>query len=133
PGAAPGDLYINVRVKEHPELIRDGDDLIHKMKVNFVRATLGAQFEVPTLDGSSAVMIEPGTQPGATLRLRGEGMPRLRGRGRGDIKVIVDVMMPTSLTSEQRELLEKFEVISGEETYNGGGASFFDRLRGVFR
>jgi molecular chaperone DnaJ len=132
-GSPPGDLYINLKVKEHPELMRDGEDLIHRMKVNFVQATLGTEFRVPTLDGDSPVMVEPGTQPGATVRLRGEGMPRIRGRGRGDIKVVVDVMMPTRITAEQRELLEKFEQISGEETYNGGGASFFERLRGVFR
>ncbi len=132
-GAPPGDLYINVGVKEHPELMRDGEDLIHRMKVNFVQAALGAEFRVPTLEGGSPVAVEPGTQPGATIRLRGEGMPRIRGRGRGDIKVVVDVMMPTRLTLEQRELLEKFEQMSGEETYNGGGASFFERLRGVFR
>jgi molecular chaperone DnaJ len=78
--------------------------------------------------------VDPGTQPGATLTLRGDGMPRLRRRGRGDLKVVVDVMVPTRLTAEQRDLLERFEATSGEETYNGGGGgSFFDRLRGVFR
>jgi len=60
-------------------------------------------------------------------------MPRLRRRGRGDLKVVVDVMIPTRLTAEQRDLLERFEATSGDETYNGGGGSFFDRLRGVFR
>ncbi len=133
PGAPSGDLYVTVRVKEDPELMRDGDDLIHRMRVNFVEAALGTEVEVPTLDGASAVRIEPGTQPGTTLRMRGDGMPRLRGRGRGDLKVVVDVMVPTRLTGEQRELLEKFEAASGEETYNGGGGTFFDRLRGVFR
>ncbi|MDQ4106231.1 MAG: molecular chaperone DnaJ, partial [Actinomycetota bacterium] len=63
----------------------------------------------------------------------GEGMPRLRRRGRGDLKVVVDVMVPTQLSSEQRELLERFEEASGEGTYNGTGGSFFDRLRSVFR
>ena len=68
------------------------------------------------------------------MKLRGEGMPRIRRRGRGDLKVVVDVMVPTRLTGEQRELLERFEAASGEETYGGdGGGSFFDRLRGVFR
>ena len=133
PGAPPGDLYVNVRVGEDPELMRDGEDLVHHLKVSIVDAALGTEAEVPTLDGSTRVRVEAGTQPGATMRLRGEGIPRMRGRGRGDIKVVVDVMVPTRLTSEQRELLEKFEAVSGEETYNGGGGSFFDRLRGVFR
>jgi len=133
PGAPPGDLYVRMKVKEDPELLRDGEDLVHHMRVSFVDATLGAEVDVPTLDGSKAVRLEPGTQPGATLTLRGDGMPRLRRRGRGDIKVVVDVMIPTRLSSEQRELLERFETVSGDETYNGGGGSFFDRLRGVFR
>lgn len=133
PGAPPGDLYVRVKVNEDPELLRDGEDLIHHMRVSFVDATLGAEVEVPTLEGPRAVRLDAGTQPGATLNLRGDGMPRLRRRGRGDLKVVVDVMIPTRLSSEQRELLERFETVSGEETYNGGGGSFFDRLRGVFR
>ncbi len=133
-GAPSGDLYVRVKVEEDPELMRDGDDLIHRMRVNFVEAALGTEAEVPTLEGTTAVAVEPGTQPGTTLTLRGEGMPRLRRRGRGDLKVVVDVMVPTRLNAEQRELLKRFEATSGEETYgNGGGESFFDRLRSVFR
>jgi len=133
PGAPPGDLYVRVKVNEDPELLRDGEDLIHHMRVSFVDATLGAEVDVPTLEGPRTVRLDAGTQPGATLTLRGDGMPRLRRRGRGDLKVVVDVMIPTRLSSEQRELLERFESVSGEETYNGGGGSFFDRLKGVFR
>jgi len=133
PGAPPGDLYVTIKVQEDAELMRDGEDLVHRMRISFVEAALGAEAEVPTLDGTAPVRIEPGTQPGTTLRLGGEGMPRMRRRGRGDLKVVVDVMVPTRLTGEQRELLEKFEAVSGEETYNGSGGSFFDRLRGVFR
>jgi molecular chaperone DnaJ len=133
-GAPSGDLYVRVKVEEDPELMRDGDDLIHRMRVNFVEAALGTEAEVPTLEGTTVVRVDPGTQPGTTLTLRGEGMPRLRRRGRGDIKVVVDVMVPTRLNAEQRELLQRFEATSGEETYgNGGGESFFDRLRSVFR
>ena len=133
PGAPPGDLYVMVRVEEDAELMRDGEDLIHRMKINFVEAALGMEARVPTLEGEQEVRIESGTQPGATLRLRGEGVPRLKRRGRGDLKVVVDVMVPTRLSGEQRELLERFEASSGEDTYNGSGGSFFDRLKGVFR
>jgi molecular chaperone DnaJ len=133
PGAPPGDLYVTIRVEESPELMRDGEDLVHRMRISFVEAALGVEAEVPTLDGNAPVKIEPGTQPGTTLRLKGEGMPRMRRRGRGDLKVVVDVMVPTRLTGEQRELLKRFEAVSGEETYNGGGDSFFDRLKGVFK
>ena len=133
-GASPGDLYVRIKVKEDPELMRDGDDLIHRVRINFVEAALGKEVEVPTLEGITEVRIEPGTQPGTTLTLRGEGMPRLRRRGRGDLKVVVDVMVPIRLTDEQRELLRRFEAASVEETYDdGGGDSFFDRLRSVFR
>jgi molecular chaperone DnaJ len=133
-GAPSGDLYVRVKVEEDPELMRDGHDLIHRMRVNFVEAALGTEAEVPTIEGTTAVRVDPGTQPGTTLTLRGEGMPRLRRRGRGDLKVVVDVMVPTRLNAEQRELLQRFEATSGEETYgNGGGESFFDRLRSVFR
>jgi molecular chaperone DnaJ len=133
-GAPSGDLYVRVKVEEDPELMRDGHDLIHRMRVNFVEAALGTEAEVPTIEGTTAVRVDPGTQPGTTLTLRGEGMPRLRRRGRGDLKVVVDVMVPTRLNTEQRELLQRFEATSGEETYgNGGGESFFDRLRSVFR
>ena len=133
PGAPPGDLYVRINVKEDEELMRDGEDLIHRMRISFVDAALGAEVEVPTLEGPRRVRVDPGTQPGATITLRGDGMPRLRRRGRGDLKVVVDVMVPTRLTSEQRDLLERFEATTGEETYNGSGGSFFDRLRGVFR
>jgi len=132
-GAPPGDLYVTIRVSEDENLMRDGEDLVHRLRVNFVEAALGTDREIPTLNGAAEVRIEPGTQPGATLRLRGEGMPRLRRRGRGDLKVVVDVLVPTRLSGEQRELLERFEAASGQETYNGTGGSFFDRLRGVFR
>lgn len=133
PGAPPGDLYVMVKVKEDSELMRDGEDLIHRMRVTFVEAALGAEVEVPTLDGPKEVRVESGTQPGSTIRLGGEGMPRLQRRGRGELKVVVDVMVPTRLSAEQRELLEQFEAASGDETYNGSGGSFFDRLRSVFR
>ncbi|MBA2344850.1 MAG: molecular chaperone DnaJ [Rubrobacter sp.] len=132
-GAPSGDLYVTIKVSEDEDLMRDGEDLVHRLTVNVVEAALGTEREIPTLNGASEVRIEPGTQPGATLRLRGEGMPRLRRRGRGDLKVVVDVLVPTRLSEEQRELLEKFDAASGHETYNGTGGSFFDRLRGVFR
>ncbi|TCJ17319.1 molecular chaperone DnaJ [Rubrobacter taiwanensis] len=133
-GAGSGDMYVKVKVKEDPDLIRDRDDLVYRLKVTFAEAALGAEKPVKTLNGERKVRIEPGTQPGSTIRLKAEGMPRLRRSGRGDLKVMVDVLVPTNLTEEQRELLRRFENISGEENYNGtGGSSFFDRLRSVFR
>lgn len=134
-GSPPGDLYVRLNVEEDPELMRDGEDLVHRLRVNFVEAALGSEAEVPTLEGRAPVEVQPGTQPGTTLFLRGEGMPRLRRRGRGDLKVVVDVAVPTRLTPEQRDLLRKFEEASDNGTYaeNGSGFHFFDRLRSVFR
>src|SRR4028119_2159285 len=114
-GAPSGDLYVRVKVKEDTELMRDGDDLIHRMRINFVEAALGTEVEAPTLEGSRPVRLEPGTQPGTTHALRGEGMPRLRRRGRGDLKVVVDVMVPSRLSGEQRESLQRFEGASAGE------------------
>jgi molecular chaperone DnaJ len=132
-GAESGDLYVRVKVKEDPDLIRDRDDLVYRLKVTFVEAALGAEKPVKTLNGERTVKVEPGTQPGSTILLKAEGMPHLRRVGRGDLKVMVDVMVPTHLSGEQRELLKQFEGISDEDTYNGSNNSFFERLRSVFR
>lgn len=133
-GAEPGSLYIKVKIKDDPDLMRDRDDLVYRLKVTFVEAALGTEKTVKTLNGEREVAVEPGTQPGSTIVLKAEGMPRLRRVGRGDLKVMLDVMVPTSLSSEQQELLRQFEGISDEDTYNGTNHhSFFDRLRSVFR
>jgi len=88
---------------------------------------------VPTLDGERELEIEPGTQPGEVVVLRDKGMPVLQGRGRGDQRVVLDVVVPRRLTDEQRDVLRRFEESAGPETYEGGGTGFFDRLRATFR
>jgi molecular chaperone DnaJ len=106
-GGPPGDLYVILRVKEHPVFTRDADDLHCKVPVNVAQAVLGAEVDVLTFDGLQTVKIPEGTQSGSTVRLRGLGVPRLEGHGRGDICIHVDVRMPSKLSREQRKLFEQ--------------------------
>jgi molecular chaperone DnaJ len=108
PGAPSGDLYVHVTVREHERFIRDGNDLVTVLDVSAPLAALGTKLEVPTLDGHEDVHLRPGTQPGETIELRGRGMPILRRPGRrGDLRVVVNVVIPRQLTEEQRTLLTR--------------------------
>ncbi|MBQ6507977.1 MAG: molecular chaperone DnaJ [Flexilinea sp.] len=126
-----GDLYIEVSVAEHPYFRRYENDIHVDMKINIAQAALGAEIEVPTVDGLEKIRIPAGTQPGKIITLKGKGVPALRGGTRGDQKVIVDVVTPTNLTAEQRELLEKLAVSLGTETTAASKTSFWDRLKEV--
>jgi molecular chaperone DnaJ len=106
-GAPAGDLYLIVSVREDERFVREGDDLVTSLDVAAPLAALGATLEVPTLEGAVSVELAPGTQPGEVLNVRGQGMPSL-GRGRhGDLRVVVNVVVPRHLDDEQRELLER--------------------------
>lgn len=107
-GSPPGDLLIFLNVKPHEIFERNGDDLLCEVRIGFSEAALGAEIEVPTLDGPAKLRIPPGTQTGTVFRLRGKGMPKLNGFGRGDELVRVVVQTPTRLTQRQRELLSQF-------------------------
>ena len=106
-GGPSGDLYVLVRVREDPRFVRDGDDLVTAVDVAAPLAALGTTLEVPTVDGPVELKIPAGTQPHETLVIRGAGMPSLRGRGQGDLRVVVNVVIPRHLQPEQRELLER--------------------------
>ena len=106
-GGTTGDLYVLVRISANELFVRDGDDLLHVLMIGYPQAALGAKVNVPTLDGHTTVKIRPGTQPGELIRLRGKGMPRFRGYGKGDLLVRVGISVPEKLTSRQRELLEE--------------------------
>ena len=116
PGAQAGDLYVVVQVKEHPIFRREDTEVVCDMPISFTQASLGTQLDVPTLDGPVKLKIPAGTQSGKVFRMRGHGIPALQGSGRGDQHVRVVVETPTHLNKEQRELLEKFAALSGEET-----------------
>jgi molecular chaperone DnaJ len=103
----PGDLYVQVHIAPNELFIREGDDLYHVTMLTYPQAALGAEVPVPTLEGPTTIKIHPGTQPGETIRIRGRGMPRLRGYGKGDLIVRVGVAVPEKLTPQQRTLLEQ--------------------------
>jgi molecular chaperone DnaJ len=107
-GAPPGDLLIFLSIKPHEIFERNGDDLLCEVRIGFSEAALGAEIEVPTIDGPAKLRIPPGTQTGTVFRLKGKGMPKLDGLGRGDELVRVVVQTPTKLTPRQRELLSQF-------------------------
>ncbi len=131
-GGPPGDLYIFVSVKPHQLFQRDGADLYARVPISMVTAALGGDFEVPTLEGTRArVKVEPGTQPGNRVRLKGKGMPVLRSNQIGDLYVQLDVETPQRLTPRQRELLEEFEAISNAQT-SPTSDGFFDKLKKMF-
>jgi molecular chaperone DnaJ len=114
-GGEPGDLYVIVHIKPHDLFMREGDDLWYVLIIGYPQAALGAEISVPTLDGAETVKIKPGTQAGETIRLKGKGMPRFRGYGKGDLLVRVGISVPEKLTTKQRELLEQLAEEFGED------------------
>lgn len=130
-GGQAGDLYIVLSVKEHELFERQGEDLFCEVPIKYTLATLGGSFEVPTLFGKATIKIPAGTQSGTTFRLRGKGMPSLRGGHQGDQLVRMHVEVPQSLTSEQRKLLEEFARISGDAA-EPTSKSFFEKAKKFF-
>lgn len=114
-GGPSGDLYVYLHVKDHPLFERDGNDVWCEVPLSMVKATLGAEIEVPTLDGKVSLKIPEGTQTGKVFRLKDKGIPRLHGRDRGDQYVRVKVITPTKLDDRQRQLLEEFAAVSGDK------------------
>ena len=131
PAGVRGDLYVGVRVAADARFEREGNDIVSILHLPFTRAALGTKVTVETLDGEQEVELRAGTQPGDVIVLRGKGVPVLNGRGRGDHRVHVDVMLPQRMTDEQRRLLAEFEASVGDDTYRPD-ESFFGRIRSAF-
>jgi molecular chaperone DnaJ len=131
-GAPPGDLYIFLHIRRHAVFERDGTSLITRVPIAFTTAALGGEIEIPGLDGEAiAIEIPAGIQSGKQLRKRGEGMPVLQGRGRGDLVIEIMVETPTRLSARQKELLRELqETETGDETPQSKG--FFDRIKEAF-
>lgn len=106
-GESAGDLLIDVRVKPHRDFLRQGDNLLHNLVINFAQAVLGDKIEIPALDGKIRLKIPAGSQPGEMLRLKGKGMPRLYGQGKGDLFVKIQVKVPKKISREQKKLIEQ--------------------------
>jgi molecular chaperone DnaJ len=126
-GGPPGDLYVLVRLREHPLFARKGSDLHCDLPVTFPQLALGGELEVPVLGGTATLKVPAGSQPGQVLRLRGKGMPHLRERGHGDACYRLVLEVPAKLNARQREALEAFEAASKER--GPLAASFFDRMK----
>jgi len=120
-GGPAGDLYVQTLVRPHPVFDRDGDNLVCSLTVPFTTAALGAEVPIATLDGDETLRVDAGTQPGALLRMRGKGVPRLGGRGRGDLIVQIDVEVPTKLRADERDLLMKLADARDEHPADGKG------------
>jgi molecular chaperone DnaJ len=132
PGARAGDVYVQVHVRPDPRFVREGDDVFSTVDLTMTQAALGATVTVPTLDGDTELEFEPGTQPGATVVLRGRGMPVLQRLGRGDHRVLVNVLVPRHLTDEQRRLLAEFDRHVDDATYRAD-EGLFEKLKSIFR
>jgi molecular chaperone DnaJ len=129
-GAPPGDLYIEVNVKPHKLFKRDGNDLLLDLNINMAQAALGAEVHVPTVDGSAApVKIAPGTQNDKVVRVKGMGVPYLRGSGRGDMLVRINVQVPTSLNEEQKRLLRELGRTFGDASPQPQDKGIFGKLK----
>ena len=131
-GGPAGDLYVFLQVKPHEIFSREGDDLLCEVPVSFVQATLGAEIEVPTLEGRAIIKIPAGTQPGTLLRLKGRGLKNLQGYGQGDLHVRVQVEVPAHLNSDQKQKLQEFAALcDGREAPLAQG--FFEKAKKFFK
>jgi molecular chaperone DnaJ len=131
-GGPPGDLYVVLHVKPHEIFQRDGDDLVCEVPVSFVQATLGAEIEVPVLDGRATIKIPAGTQPGTVFRVKGKGLKNLQGYGQGDLHVRIQIEVPAHLNAEQKARLQAFSESCGEDA-NPISKSFFEKAKKLFR
>lgn len=127
-GGPPGDLYVVLNVKPHPFFKRKDNDLICEVPVSFVQASLGAEVQVPTMEGDEIIRIPAGTPSGKVFHLRGKGVPKLGGYGKGDLYVNIFIDVPKKLTARQKELLKEFAEISGDDISKG----FMDKIKDMF-
>lgn len=131
-GGKPGDLFVYLNVKPHPIFTREGTSVHCEIPISFVQAALGASVEAPTIDGKVELKIPEGTQSGTILKIRGKGIPDLRGDGRGDEFVRIKVLTPQNLSSRQKKLLQEFEDGSIDSTNNPEKKTFFNKLKELF-
>ncbi|MCS6710770.1 molecular chaperone DnaJ [Brachybacterium sp. EF45031] len=135
-GGPSGDLFVELSVADDPHFVRDGDDLVTRVRIPMTSAALGTTIPLTTFDGERDLELEPGVQPGEQLTLKGLGVTPLRREKRGDLRVIVDVVVPTKLSEEQRQILERFAEARPEEKHGQvrqGSQGVFGRLRDAFR
>ena len=133
-GGVNGDLLVMIEEEHNPELVRDGNDLIHNLNLPVTTCILGGEVEVPTIDSRVKIKIAPGTHAGKVLRLRGKGLPDVNGYGRGDILIVVDITIPDTLNKEERQLVEKLAAQPHfKNAENVDKQNIFERMRNFFR
>jgi molecular chaperone DnaJ len=132
-GGPPGNLYVVVHVESHSYFRRQEHDIILELGINVAQAALGDEVMVPTLEGEEELAIPAGTQTGAVFRLRGKGVPFLRRNGRGDQLIVAQVVVPTELTEEQKELFQQLANTLGREVIPQREKGFLDMLGDLFR
>ena len=133
-GGVNGDLIVVIEEEHNPQLMRDGNDLIHNLNITLPTALLGGEVEVPTIEGKAKINITAGTHSGKILRLRGKGLPSVNGYGRGDILIVVDITIPTSLNSEEKALIEQLaEKPHFRKAEKVENQNIFERMKSFFR
>ena len=133
-GGINGDLIVVIKEEEHADFERSGNNLVHNLRISVTTAILGGDAEVPTIDGRVRISIDAGTQSGKVMRLRGKGLPDVNGRGRGDIIIVVDVVIPTELTKEERKLVEQLsEQPNFKQTESKQDQDILSRMKNFFR
>ena len=131
-GGVNGDLIVLIEEEEHPELVRDGNDLLYNVFIGYPEAVLGETVEIPTIEGKVKVKIEAGTQPGKILSLRGKGLPDVNGYGKGDLLAKVNVWIPKNLSKDEKKLVEKMKEAEGFKPGSGDKKSIFSKMKDFF-
>lgn len=131
-GGVNGDLLVHIEEEEHPELIRDGNDLVYNLLLSVPEAILGEAIEIPTIEGKVKIKIDAGTQPGKVLRLRGKGLPEVNGYGRGDLLVNINVYIPQTLSKEDKKIVEDLAASESFIPEKSVAKSFFKKVRNFF-
>jgi molecular chaperone DnaJ len=130
-GGPAGDLYVHLSVASDDRFERQGDDVVVTVPIAFTQAVLGATVTIETLEGEEQIEVPAGTSSGYVVRLRGQGIPHVRGRGRGELRAHLVIVTPTDLTKQQEELLRQFASERGEQVAPPG-EGFFSKLRSAF-
>jgi molecular chaperone DnaJ len=132
-GGPAGDLFVHLRVRPHELFTRDGYDLVAEQPLGLAQATLGTTIRFPTLDGEEDLVVPAGTQPGREFKLRGRGVPHVDGRGRGDLRVLAKVEVPSKISAEEEELLRRYAEERGEAVSEHQPPGLFSRIRSAFK
>ncbi len=132
-GGVNGDLLVQIEEERHPELERDGSDLLYNLGITIPTAITGGSVEIPTIDGKAKIKVQPGTHAGQVLRLKGKGLPDINGYGRGDILAIVDISVPSKITADEKKTIEALARSQSFSKPEKSKQNIFDRMRSFFR